>query len=452
MASNKTLILPLNHSQLPSGWHWKRLDEVMLDVVDCPHSTPILSEQGPYLVRTQDVRTGTFDLENAARVSPETYKQRILRAEPRAGDLLFSREGTYFGTCALVPEGVQVCLGQRMVLIRADDSSDSAYIKYWINSPTMAAYISGQKDGSVAERINMPRIRALPIAVPPLPIQRQIASVLSAFDDKIELNRQMNRTLEQMARALFKSWFVDFDPVRAKMRGEQPEGMDAATAALFPSELVEVDGREVPKGWEIKPISTLCQTIQNGATPKRLHDDFWLNGTINWFKTGELTESFLFDSEEKITEAGLKGSAAKLWPAGTVLIAIYAAPTVGRLGILTQPSTSNQACSALIPKSEVGSYYIWHTLFEARTWLNTISIGAAQQNISKGVVEAIPAIVPNEPIMKCFNEQITVYWEMRKSIERESAHLAQLRDALLPRLLSGEVDVSGWATPQEQGA
>lgn len=444
MVSKDALIIPLGHAELPNGWTWKRLDQVMGEVVDCPHSTPRLTEAGPFLARTQDVRTGTFDLENAAHVSVQTYNDRIARGEPKAGDLLFSREGTYFGTCALVPEDIQVCLGQRMVLIRSIPTSDSAYVKYWINSPTMASFIAGQKDGSVAERINMPWIRALPIAVPPLSIQRQITAILSAFDHKIELNRRMNRTLEQMARALFKSWFVDFDPVRAKMRGEKPEGMDIETVAMFPERLVEIEGREVPEGWTCQPIKNLCEAVQNGSTPKRLHDAFWTNGTINWFKTGELTDSFLFASEEKITGQGLRGSSAKLWPAGTVLIAIYAAPTVGRLGILTEPSTSNQACSALIPRYEIGSFYIWHTLFEARAWLNTISTGAAQQNISKAIVENIPALVPTDTIIRIFNSQVETYWSMQKSIQLESNRLIQLRDTLLPRLLAGEVDVSRW--------
>ncbi|GAA5503621.1 hypothetical protein Dxin01_03380 [Deinococcus xinjiangensis] len=113
--------------------------------------------------------------------------------------------------------------------------------------------------GSTVDRIPLIEFPNFPIRVPPLPIQHQIAAILTAFDDKIELNRRMNRTLEAMARALFKSWFVDFDPVRAKMRGEQPEGIGAETAALFPDELVEVDGREVPRGWEWVTIGDLAR-------------------------------------------------------------------------------------------------------------------------------------------------------------------------------------------------
>ena len=125
--------------------------------------------------------------------------------------------------------------------------------------------VKGQTD--LAGYVNSRDQRKFHINVPNIIIQRQIAAILSAFDDKIELNRQMNRTLEQMARALFKSWFVDFDPVRAKMRGEMPEGMDAETAALFPDELMEVEGREVPKGWTWQTVGDIATQAKDQIIP-----------------------------------------------------------------------------------------------------------------------------------------------------------------------------------------
>jgi type I restriction enzyme S subunit len=186
--------------------------------------------------------TGVFRAEEAARVSEATYRDRIRRAEPRFGDLLYSREGTYFGIAAEVPPNTRVCLGQRMVLIRpASKQVNFRFLRYWLNSPVMAAYIYGYRDGTVAERLNLSTIRALPVPIPPMNEQQDIARILGALDDKIELNHEMNQTLEAIARAIFKSWFVDFDPVWAKMDGERPYGMDAETAALFPDALVESD-------------------------------------------------------------------------------------------------------------------------------------------------------------------------------------------------------------------
>jgi type I restriction enzyme, S subunit len=240
----------------PIAADWARLDELCDGVFDCPHTTPKLAATGPFVVRSQDVRTGIFRLDQAGRVSEETYLARIDRAEPRHGDLLFSREGTYFGNAAEVPPGIRVCLGQRMVLIRPKQLKlNSRFLRFWLNSSLMAQHISGFKDGSVAERLNMPTIRALP--VPLLHPQRQlsIATVLGALDDKIELNRLMNETLEAMAQAIFKDWFVDFGPTCAKVAGRKPY-LASGTWSLFPDRLDE-EGK--PERWERVPLTDLVE-------------------------------------------------------------------------------------------------------------------------------------------------------------------------------------------------
>ncbi|MGH2362939.1 MAG: restriction endonuclease subunit S, partial [bacterium] len=238
------------------------MDQICAGIFDCPHSTPALTDSGPYVARSQDIRSGVFRAEDAARVSELNYKDRIARAEPRAGDLLFSREGTYFGIAAEVPPGMRLCLGQRMVLLRPSPARvHHRYLRYWLNSPFTATHVYGFRDGTVAERLNLPTIRALPVLLPPLPVQEQTARVLGALDDKIELNRQMNQTLEAMAQALFKSWFVDFDPVAAKATGRQPFGMDADTAALFPERFVDSDLGPIPIGWRIASVYEIANVV-----------------------------------------------------------------------------------------------------------------------------------------------------------------------------------------------
>src|ERR1019366_1130030 len=143
----------------PNGWRWARLADVCEGVYDCPHSTPILSDIGPFLARSQDIRSGVFRTENPARVTEKTYVERIARAEPREGDILYSREGTYFGIAAEVPPRTRLCLGQRMVLLRADLACVSPrFLRYWLNSTFMSAHVAGFRDGTVAERLNMPTI------------------------------------------------------------------------------------------------------------------------------------------------------------------------------------------------------------------------------------------------------------------------------------------------------
>ncbi len=177
VAETKALHVPAAYGEPPNGWAWSRLDDVSEGVFDCPHSTPKLTETGPFVVRTQDIITGVFRADQAGRVSEETYAERIARVTPSRGDLLYSREGTYFGIAAKVPAKTRVCLGQRMVLIRPDRRRlDFSFLRHWLNSPIMAAHIHGYRDGSVAERLNLPTIRALPILIPPLAEQKAIGA------------------------------------------------------------------------------------------------------------------------------------------------------------------------------------------------------------------------------------------------------------------------------------
>ncbi len=202
--SEAMLRVSANTRDLPEEWSWRRLEEVCAGIYDCPHSTPKLTTTGPYVVRTQDILSGVFLAASAGHVSEETYRERVTRAEPKRGDLLYSREGTYFGIAAEVPPSVRVCLGQRMVLIRPDRSVVGfRFLRYWLNSPIMATYIHGFRDGSVAERLNLPTIRSLPVLVPPMSEQSGIADVLGALDDKIAVNDRIVGLASELISTLF---------------------------------------------------------------------------------------------------------------------------------------------------------------------------------------------------------------------------------------------------------
>jgi type I restriction enzyme S subunit len=186
-ASTNALHIPSTAAALPAGWGWERLEDVCSGVFDCPHSTPELTPDGPLIVRSQDIRSGVFRVDEAAHVSEDTYRERISRAEPVFGDLLYSRDGTSFGITAEVPPGTRVCLGQRMVLLKPEPTTvHFRFLRYWLNSPVMARHSHGHRDGTVAERLNLPTIRGLPVALPPLSEQPAIAHILGTLDDEIE--------------------------------------------------------------------------------------------------------------------------------------------------------------------------------------------------------------------------------------------------------------------------
>jgi len=297
---------------------------------------------------------------------------------------------------------------------------------------------------SQATGSTFPNVSARQLATvwwPPLKLseQRAIAHILGTLDDKIDLNRRMNATLEAMARALFKSWFVDFDPVRAKMEGRDT-GLPLGIADLFPDKLVGSEMGEIPEGWKVGRVSDICMRIENGGTPKRAIREYW-NGDIKWFKTSELVDEPLLESSERITDLGLRKSSCKRWPAGTVLIALYASPTVGRLGILEVPAAANQACCGLVSAPDYGKLFLYYTLLFGRPFFQNIAVGAAQQNISQRIVRDYKIVIPRRDISSAFDNMAEVLYLQRVSRQSESRVLSAIRDTLLPKLVSGEVRV-----------
>jgi type I restriction enzyme S subunit len=278
---------------------------------------------------------------------------------------------------------------------------------------------------------------SIPIKIPQKQEQQKIASILSALDDKIELNHEMNRTLEAMAQAIFKHWFVDFE-----FPNEEGQPYKSSGGEMVYSEELQ---KEIPKGWGVGTVGDLCKRITNGGTPRRMESRFWDEGTIPWFKTGELLDGVLLDSEEKITQAGLENSSCHLLPINTVIVALYASPTVGRLGLLKVSATTNQACSALEAKDEIGYAYIFHVLLSNREYLNNVAVGSAQQNISQAIIRDLNTIIPLKPILEEFQRLVDPMYNQMTNDELESKDLTKIRDLLLPKLLSGVIRVNSIA-------
>jgi type I restriction enzyme, S subunit len=427
VSENKPLHIPPAAGKLPKNWHWERLDEVCSGTFDCPHTTPLLTAEGPFVVRSQDVRSGIFRIEQAARVSNETYQERIARAEPRHGDLVYSREGTYFGIAAELPPDVRVCLGQRMVLLRPNDNkANFRFLRYWLNSPVMAGHIHGYRDGTVAERLNMPIIRGLPVALPPLSEQRVIASVLGALDDKIELNRRMNETLEALAQSLFKSRFVP----ACRSLGE---GRDAPLRQGYGGQATQ---SALPKGWREVPFTETVEII-GGGTPKTSVPEYW-GGDIPWFSVVDAprdSDLFVIDTEKKITQAGVDNSSTQVLPVGTTIIS--ARGTVGKVALVGVPMAINQSCYGLRGKAGKKGF---HTYFVTRAPVSQLqqhAHGSVFDTITRDTLAGVQVALPPAAVADQFEEKVSPVMDRVLNNLHESRTLA----ALLPKLLSGELRV-----------
>ena len=416
------------------------LRSLCLLVVDCPHATPKWTDSGVVVLRNKNIKGGRLDLSSPSFTDEVHYQGRIRRAAPQGGDIVMTREAPMGEVCE-IPHGLRCCVGQRQVLLRPNPKKvHGRFLLFALQSTYLQQQIDwNEGTGSTVSNLRIPVLEALRVPTPSLRDQIEIANTLGALDDRIALLRETNTTLEAIAQALFKSWFVDFDPVRAKLVGRAPEGMDEATAALFPDGLEESALGLLPKTWNVRAIEELCETITNGGTPSRSNETFWTNGTMPWFKTGDFADGFLLAPAERISEGAISKSSVKVLPANAILMAIYAAPTVGRLGILTESATFNQACTGMVARATVGPWFLLLTLYFGRTWFNSRANGAAQQNISKAIVASYRAIVPSEPLLDRFHEIADNLYCCIRANSKQAQTLTTLRDTLLPRLISGQL-------------
>ena len=310
------------------------------------------------------------------------------------------------------------------------EKADFRYLYYYLLHHRNA--IINLANGAAQQNLNVGIISDYLIKCPSLVQQNAIAYTLSCLDDMIELNNRTNKVLEEMAQAIFKQWFIDFE-----FPNENGEPYKSSGGEIVNSQL-----GITPRGWTINKIDDLCQRISSGGTPSTKITSYY-EGNINWFTTKELKDNYLFSSEKKISESALINSSAKLYPANTILMAIYAAPTVGRLGILTQESTFNQAAVGLVSKDPICcTEFLYLSLLYQRSNLNNLANGAAQQNLNVGIVKKYPIMCPTIKEMMMFKNVMTPLFKQIKFNSLEILYLQQIRDTLLPKLMSGEIDVS----------
>lgn len=391
------------------------------------------------LIKAADIFNGGVVDDIKSRITPEKHSEHI-RTELAGGEILLTLVGSP-GLCAIAPPKVRGFNVVRAVgVFDVVPGVDPRYVMYSIHSRQAQHYIQNVCNTTVQATLNLGDVKRLPINIPSFDEQKAIAHILGTLDDKIELNRKTNETLEGIAKALFKSWFVDFDPVRAKAEG-RPTGLPDQISELFPDSLEESELGDIPSGWNIGEVQDLCEWVSSGGTPARSNKEFWSNGDIPWFKTGELNDGPLLESAEKINELAVNNSACKLWEKGTILFAIYASPTVGRLGVLTSRGTSNQAAAGLKASKSIGTPFLRRCLLFSRDDLQNIAVGAAQQNINVKILKEHKVVIPPETLAGRFSALISDFDDRQEILLKEVSSLEKLRNALLPRLISGELRV-----------
>jgi type I restriction enzyme S subunit len=264
-----------------------------------------------------------------------------------------------------------------------------------------------------------------PLELPPLPAQRRIAGILSAYDELIENNQRRIRMLEEMARAIYREWFVHFRfPGHKKFpRVASPLG-------------------DIPQGWKVKTVAESFE-VYGGGTPSRRESRYWDDGTIQWFAPSDLTEAgtmFMDDSPEHITELGLAGSSARLFPAFSVMMTSRA--TIGAIAINTHEACTNQGFITCLPNERVPLYFLFHWLTENVPTFQRMASGATFKEISRGVFKSIEFLHPSAPLVRRFESQVEPMGRQVLALQRQIQNLRRTRDLLLPRLLAGNLSLN----------
>lgn len=397
------------------------------------------------------MKNGRIDFADARRISHDDFVEWTRKARPQVHDVVLSRR-TNPGVTATFGPNVEFALGQNLVLLRADGTVvEPAFLRWLTASPQWWAEIEKYNNvGAVFDSLKCADVPKFELPIPPKPIQSLISQLLGALDDKIELNRRMNETLEAMAQAIFRDWFVDFGPVRRKLAGKTdpvaimggliPDPARATEfAVLFPASLTDAG---LPEGWTDRPIGDQAEIV-GGSTPSTADDSLWHPAEHRWASPKDLSnmcDLALFETGRRISSTGLAKITSGLLPVGTVLLSSRA--PIGYLAIAQEPVAINQGFIALKPMTVHGSAYLYLWCKANMEAILANANGSTFQEISKKNFRPLTSAVPSAPeILSAFGEIAQPLIDRIVCAARESRTLAETRDYLLPRLMSGEVTV-----------
>jgi type I restriction enzyme S subunit len=378
---------------------------------------------------------GSIDASKFAFIDPETH-EKLARSKLRAGNVLFSMAGVYLGKTAVVlPEHLPANTNQAVGIVTLDESkADPYFIHYSLQSPACRAWILRSASQSAQPNFNLQEIGSLNIPAFSFAQQKEIANVLRTLDNRITLLRETNATLESIAQALFKSWFVDFDPVRAKAEGLEPQAMDAPTAALFPDSFEESELGLVPKGWTVRSLDSIADYL-NGLALQKFppSEDSWLPVIkIAQLRKGDTVGADRAGRNIKPEYVIQNGDVLFSW-SGSLEVVIWC----GGEGALNQHLF--KVTSVEFPK---WFYYLWTRQHLPAFQQIAASKATTMGHIQRKHLTEAQVVVPPEEVIQVLGAQIEPLIERWLANAEQAQSLTQLRDTLLPRLISGQLRLS----------
>jgi type I restriction enzyme, S subunit len=410
------------------------------EVADSVSDTHKLGKNSLIFLNTSDIQLGKILHHSYSAICdwPGQAKKSIQR-----NDILFSEIRPANGRWAYVDmDAEDYVVSTKLMVIRARGKLIvPRFLYHFLTSSETTKWLQhlAESRSGTFPQITFDQVATLDIVLPPLAVQTRIADFLDCITSKIDLNQRMNETLEAMARALFKSWFVDFEPVRAKAEGRDPD-LPKHIADLFPDSFEDSELGEIPKGWAVGSILDHARLL-SGGTPKTDRPEYW-DGPISWASAKDVSQSvgsILIATERSITQRGLDESATQIIPAFCSVIVARGA-TTGRMVLFGRAMAMNQTCYALISTTET-PFALYCRLREEIVALVHAAHGSVFDTITTGTFALSRIVLPPLSAMKAFEERIAPSFQRVLGNINESYKLAALRDTLLPKLISGELRV-----------
>ncbi len=410
-------------------------------VGDGAHSKVVRVQEGiPYLT-SKNIGQGVLKLDNYDCISDVDFNRLFpvkssATRRPIAGDILIGIIGT-FGNAYLYKDGDCFGFSSSIGIIRPNkEILNSKFLYYVLTSQKFRTTHLNYNAGSVQGYTNIPTIKKLKVPIPSLTEQKEIASILSALDNRISLLRETNTTLEAIAQTLFKSWFVDFDPVKAKAEGRLPEGMDEATAALFPSEFEESALGLIPKGWRVGALGDVAFLNPESWTAKN-HPKF-----IEYIDLANTKDNQIASTTNYVFEEAPSRAKRVLRDGDTIIGTVR--PSNRSFAFIHNPVgglTGSTGFAVLRPKiiENTAFTFFASTSDTSIDYLGHVADGGAYPAVRPEVVVNIEVVLPDIEIMRAFNSIAAVLLEKIGENEQQSQTLTTLRDTLLPRLISGQL-------------
>ncbi|HEX8393273.1 MAG TPA: restriction endonuclease subunit S [Longimicrobium sp.] len=396
--------------------------------------------EGVPFLRSQNVRRLRIDLTDVKFIPAEFHRQ-LSKSRLRPGDVVVVRTGEP-GVCSVIPEELADANCADLVIIRPSSRIDARFLAYYINEAA-SHHVASHLVGAVQQHFNVGAARLLPIRLPNIAEQEAIVGILGSLDDKIEQNQRTGGAIEALARATFKAWFVDFEPVKAKAAGAASfPGMPHAAFAALPDTLIDSPLGPVPDGWEVRSIGDMVAT-RGGGTPSTADQSFWTGGTLHWATPKDLSSlqhPVLLSTQRQITDAGAAKISSGILPVDTVLLSSRA--PVGYLALAKVPTAINQGFIAMTCTSSLKPHYLLHWVQANMEEIKSRASGTTFPEISKAAFRPIPVVVPPSVLINAFEDVAKPMFDWITQAMTESSSLAVMRDYLLPRLLSGRIRVT----------